>query len=154
LLMFNNQNRPRGLPGDSTALAFLLLCSPRCVPMFPNSYGSLDAFVGLLRLFFALLTLGFGVAALWNYRTARLAGGETGREGQLHLLILLAFLLLGLNFASWPLFYLLLQSFVREMPGVMCIYGVTRFGSGSIGPARFLPGLILALQITKPTLVF
>jgi hypothetical protein len=122
--------------------------------MLPNSFGPLDAFVGLLRLLCALLTLGFGVAALWTYRGARRAGGEPGREGLLHLLLLLAFLLLGLNFASWPLFYLLLQSYVREMPGVMCIYGVTRFGSGSLGPARFLPGLLLALQLTKPALVF
>src|SRR6516225_555396 len=36
----------------------------------------------------------------------------------------------------------------------MCIYGVTQIGKGSIGPARFLPGLLDALQLLKPALVF
>jgi hypothetical protein len=55
---------------------------------------------------------------------------------------------------SWPLLYLLLQSYVSEWPGIMCIYGVTRIGAGSIGPSRFLPPLLTALQITKPALIF
>jgi hypothetical protein len=46
--------------------------------------------------------------------------------------------------------YLLLQSYVREWPGVMCIYGVTRIGTGSAGTARLLPGLVDALQLTGP----
>jgi hypothetical protein len=59
-----------------------------------------------------------------------------------------------LNLASWPLFYLLLQSYVAEWPGVMCIYGVTQIGAGSLGPSRFLPGLLATLQVVKPALVF
>src|SRR5262249_763476 len=48
----------------------------------------------------------------------------------------------------------LLQSYVPEWPGVMCIYGVTQVGTGSLGPSRFLPGLVKLLQMTKPALVF
>src|SRR5262249_16054841 len=70
------------------------------------------------------------------------------------LLFLLAFLLLGLNLAAWPLLYLLLQSYVPEWPGVMCIYGVTQVGTGSLGASRFLPELLKTLQVTKPALVF
>jgi hypothetical protein len=119
-----------------------------------NPFGVLDAFVGLLRLLCALLLLGVGFLTWWNCRAAPRDESEVGSDSRFHLLFLLAFLLLGLNLASWPLFYLLLQSFVRETPGVMCIYGVTRFGAGSIGPSRFLPGLVGALQLTKPALVF
>jgi len=36
----------------------------------------------------------------------------------------------------------------------MCIYGVTRIGTGSLGPSRFLPTLVTVLQATKPALVF
>jgi len=36
----------------------------------------------------------------------------------------------------------------------MCIYGVTQVGAGSVGPSRFLPGLLTALQVLKPALVF
>src|SRR5207244_3006384 len=41
-----------------------------------------------------------------------------------------------------------------QWPGVMCIYGVTRIGQDSVGPSRFLPGLLRLLQATKPALVF
>jgi hypothetical protein len=36
----------------------------------------------------------------------------------------------------------------------MCIYGVTRIGTGSIGISRFLPPLVATLQVLKPGLVF
>jgi len=68
--------------------------------------------------------------------------------------LLLAVVLLWLNVLSWPIFYLLLQSYVPEWPGVMCIYGVTRIGTGSVGVSRFLPPLVSALQAMKPALVF
>jgi len=48
----------------------------------------------------------------------------------------------------------LLQSYVPEWPGVMCIYGVTQIGTGSLGPSRFLPDLLITLQVIKPALVF
>src|SRR5262249_21703821 len=39
-------------------------------------------------------------------------------------------------------------------PGVMCIYGVTQIGRDSAGVSRFLPGLLTALQVLKPAVVF
>jgi hypothetical protein len=36
----------------------------------------------------------------------------------------------------------------------MCIYGVTKIGSGTIGASRYLPGLVTGLQLTKPLVVF
>ncbi|HEY7308756.1 MAG TPA: hypothetical protein VH643_05255 [Gemmataceae bacterium] len=75
-------------------------------------------------------------------------------EDRSHLLLLLAAVLLWLNVVSWPVFYLLLQSYVPQWPGVMCIYGVTRIGTGSLGTARFLPPLVTSLQALKPILVF
>src|SRR5262249_30171685 len=126
----------------------------RCIPMLLNSYGVLDAFVASLRIFAGLLTLGLGVSVWWGCRATPATDSEPIPEGRTHLLFLLAFLLLGLNIACWPLFYLLLQSYVGEVRGAMCIYGVLRVGTGTIGPSRFLPGLVQALQLTKPALVF
>jgi hypothetical protein len=68
--------------------------------------------------------------------------------------MLLATVLLFVNLASWPLFYLLLDSYIPQWPGVMCIYGVTQIGKGSEGLSRFLPGLLETLQMLKPVLVF
>jgi hypothetical protein len=74
-------------------------------------------------------------------------------EDRNYLLSLLALLLLALNLGSWPLLYLLLQSYVPEWHGVMCIYGVMRIGEGSAGSSRFLPGLLATLQSLKPLVV-
>jgi hypothetical protein len=123
--------------------------------MIVNAYAVLDGFLSVLRLSvgLSLLVLGFTAWRMWM--TGELALEDRKKlEDRSYLVFLMAGLLLGLNAVSWLLFYLLLKSYVPQWPGVMCIYGVTRIGTGSIGPSRFLPGLVSALQISKPALVF
>jgi hypothetical protein len=122
--------------------------------MILNAYAVLDAFVTLLRLILAAGVIGMAVSA-WR-RCARSLAPEKRRhlEDRFYLLFMLAFLLLALNIASWPLLYLQLQSYVQEWPEAMCIYGVTQIGLGSLGVGRFLPGLVRTLELTKPALVF
>src|SRR5579885_440917 len=122
--------------------------------MILNAYAVLDAFVSLLRLGLGLSILYLGAFAWRTWRRNRESVNGPSSEDRLHLLLLLAGVMLWLNVLSWPTFYLLLQSYVPEWPGVMCIYGVTRIGTGSIGPSRFLPSLVTALQTMKPILVF
>jgi hypothetical protein len=123
--------------------------------MILNAYAVLDAFVSLLRLGLGLLVVGLAFSSwrLWR-RSGAVPEVRPVLEDRCYLLFLTASLLLGLNVLSWPLFYLLLQSYVPEWEGVMCIYGVTRVGAGSVGPARFLPPLVTTLQAMKPALVF
>jgi hypothetical protein len=123
--------------------------------MIVNAYAVLDAFVSALRLGLGVLVVTFGVSAWFFWRRHALAAEEREKlEDRCHLLLLLAGVLLVLNVASWPIFYLLLQSYVPQWPGVMCIYGVTRIGSRGIGVSRYLPPLVTALQALKPALVF
>jgi hypothetical protein len=122
--------------------------------MILNTSAVLLAFVAVLRLLLGLLVLGLGAAAWWARGRAQTPEARTALEDRCYLVFLLALLLLGLNLVSWPLLYLLLQSYVPEWPGVMCIYGVTQIGKGSLGPSRFLPDLLRFLQLTKPALVF
>jgi hypothetical protein len=122
--------------------------------MILNSYAVLVAFVGLLRLLLGLLIFGMGAVTWSAYGRSVTPEGRNALEDRGYLVFLLAMLLVGLNLVSWPLLYLLLQSYVPEWPGVMCIYGVTQIGSGSVGSSRFLPELLRALQFTKPVLVF
>jgi hypothetical protein len=123
--------------------------------MILNAYAVLDAFLGLLRLGLGLLVLGLGVAAWRTWRRrGRVQEERKALEDRCYLLFLMGGVLLCLNVLAWPIFYLLLQSYVPSWPGVMCIYGVTRIGSGSIGSARFLPPLVTALQVLKPALIF
>jgi hypothetical protein len=123
--------------------------------MIVNAYAVLDVFVSLLRFGLGLLVLGLGAWA-WRAWLRRGPGLEDGKalEDRSHLLVLTAGILLVLNVISWPILYLLLQSYVPEFPGVMCIYGVTRVGAGGRGVVRLLPPLLQALQLTKPALVF
>jgi hypothetical protein len=122
--------------------------------MILNGYAVLDAFLSLLRLGLGIAVVGLGLIAWRSWSRAHDGEERTALEDRCYLLFLLAGLLLALNVLSWPIFYLLLQSYVPEWPGVMCIYGVTRVGSGSLGPSRFLPPLVAALQVMKPLLVF
>jgi hypothetical protein len=119
-----------------------------------NAYAVLDAFVTASRGLVALAVVVLSVFALC--RSAGRTSAETRRalEDRGYMLFLLSFLLLVLNVTSWPLLYLLLQSYVPEWPGVMCIFGVTQIGAGSHGTARFLPALLEFLQWSKPLLVF
>lgn len=123
--------------------------------MILNSYAVLDGFVSLLRLSLGLVVLGLALSSwrTWRHRTQTVEGREF-LENRGYLFLLLAGLLLVLNVVAWPIFYMLLQSYVPEWPGVMCIYGVTRIGTGSISISRFLPPLVTALQVLKPGLVF
>lgn len=116
--------------------------------MILNSYAILLAFVAVLRLALVGCGLAVGVAAA----RSRPAPGED--DARTPLLFLLAVVLVALNLVSWPLLYLLLQSYVPHWSGVMCVYGVTQIGAGAQGPARHLPGLLAFLQAAKPLLVF
>jgi hypothetical protein len=120
--------------------------------MILNTYAVLTVFVGLIRVLTALAVLGLGIAA-WRGHTRSSVSRER-LEDRFYLVHLLALLLLALNLVSWPLLYLLLQSYVPQWSGVMCIYGVMQVGVDSPGASRFLPGLLTLLQWSKPVLAF
>ncbi len=122
--------------------------------MILNAYAVLDAFVSLLRLLVAMVVLTLGVTAWRRSSRTDVPNASTTSEAHYYLMFLLALLLMGLNVVSWPLLYLLLQSYVPEWSETMCIFGVTQVGLNSMGPARFLPHLISTLQVTKPAVVF
>jgi hypothetical protein len=123
--------------------------------MILNTYAVLEGFVSLRRLGIGLFGLWLGLSTwrTWRHRV-RAVEERKIREDRGYLLLLLAWLLLVLNVTAWPIFYLLLQSCVPEWPGVMCIYGVTRIGTGSLGASLFLPTLVKALELLKPGPVF
>lgn len=123
--------------------------------MIVNAFSVLDAFVSLLRLGLGLIVVVLGMSA-WRSWKRRESDPDAAQalEDRCHLLFLLAGVLLILNVLAWPIYYLVLQSYVPQWPGVMCIYGVTQIGAGSLGPSRFLPTLVTTLQVMKPALVF
>jgi hypothetical protein len=118
--------------------------------MILNAFSALDAFFCLLRL---LLAGGVVVIAVHLLRAASAPNVKVW-EDRSYLLMQTSLVLLGLNVISWPLLYAVLQSYVPQWKGVMCIYGVTQIGAGSMGASRFLPDLLASLQTIKPAIVF
>src|SRR5262245_10229176 len=122
--------------------------------MILNTYAVLTVFIALVRLLLGVVLLGMALVAWRGRPFSASAEGREVLEDRTYLVFLLTLLLLALNLLSWPLLYLLLQSYVPEWSGVMCIYGVTQIGAGSQDSSRFLPQLLALLQWTKPALVF
>jgi hypothetical protein len=92
-----------------------------------------------------------GVSALRAWRRCR---QEADGEERFYLVVASSITLAALAVVSWPLLYLVLDSYVPLWPGVMCVEGVTRIGTGSIGAAAWLPHLLRILLVAKPLLVF
>lgn len=115
--------------------------------MILNAYSVLAAFLAAVQLLLGIAVTAAGVAALRGPR-------HDDAEARFYLPFLLATVLVAVAAVSWPLLFLLLQSWVPEWPGVMCIQGVTRVGENGFGPERWLPRLLDALQWTKPLLAF
>ncbi len=120
--------------------------------MIVNTYAVLALFLSALELSAGLVAAAVGLGTLRALARGRTSAPEVDAR-QFPLLALAAVLLVGLAAASAPLLYLLLDSYVGEWPGVMCVEGVTAVGSGSLGAAGWLPALLGALVATKSLLL-
>lgn len=120
--------------------------------MILNGWAVVDLFLVGVRFTLALVVLS---TVRGDVRGRVDVGGalESG-ERRRALGFLAASGLLTLSFASWPLFYAVLQSYVPHWPGVMCIYGVTRVGEASRGVSGLLPMLVAGVEWAKPAAAF
>ncbi|MBL9086712.1 MAG: hypothetical protein JNM10_06185 [Planctomycetia bacterium] len=116
--------------------------------MILHAASLLALFVGLVEL-----ALGGAVVALAVRALRRRRRDAAAVDAGLPLVGHLATVLTAVAVVGWPLLYLLLDAYVPQWRGVVCIQGVTRIGEGSVGPARLLPPLLVVLQATKPALV-
>jgi len=101
-------------------------------------------FIGALS---ALLAIWGGISSLILYRKwKRTATPEekTSLEDRSYLVLLIMVIVLLIRLINWPLFYVTLQSFISDIEGAMCIFGVTQVKAGL---TRFL-------EFLKPTNFF
>ncbi len=90
--------------------------------MILNSFALIALFIDTISL---LLTAGSVFSALYFFRQLKRceAPDEKARmEGRIHLSLLLLLTAFLLRIISWPLFYILLQSYVPFVTGAMCIF--------------------------------
>ena len=112
--------------------------------MILNPFALTALFVGTISL---ALTAASVFSALYFFRQWKRCEGadEKARmEIRIHLSLLLLLTAFLLRLASWPLFYILLQSYIPIVTGAMCIFGVT----------RVMPAFVAFLQILKPLAFF
>jgi len=89
------------------------------------------------------------ILALKLVKHRQFYGKETGEiktviENQTYLVFWLGVVLMGIRLLAWPLFYATLNSFVTEIQGAMCIFGVT----------KVVPDLTNLLELLKPLVFF
>jgi hypothetical protein len=110
----------------------------------------LNAFT-IIMLFIAVLTgvlaiplgiLSFKVYQRWG--NTLYDEEKTAIINRSYLLGLMATVILFVRLLSWPLFYVALQSYVPDVHGAMCIFGVT----------RLQPNLTGIVQVLKPLVFF
>jgi len=105
----------------------------------------------ITMLFLAIVSFSLGgvlfyavVKTLFQFDKSVPLDSKTPFEQRGYLIFLLACVVLSLRMLAWPWFYLMLQSFVSEVPGAMCMFGVT----------QILPTTVTFLQIIKPLSFF
>jgi hypothetical protein len=102
-------------------------------------------------LFVAIFSLSLGgllflltIKTLISFQTTVPLEDKSKFERKGYLVFLLACVTLSVRMVVWPWFYFMLQSFVSEVPGAMCMFGVT----------QILPSTITFLQVIKPIAFF
>jgi hypothetical protein len=95
-------------------------------------------------LMLAAILAGAALWAAWRVHTSRGQQQASAAESSVHLATLAAAACLVLLIVGWPLLYAMLGSFVAEVPGAMCIYGVT----------QVMPRTTAVLQTARPVAIF
>jgi len=112
--------------------------------MILNALSITMIFLGVLSV---LLTIWGGTSSLILYRKwgrSPTPEEKASLEDRSYLVLLIMAILLLIRLVNWPLFYVTLQSFISDIEGAMCIFGVT----------QVKPGLTRFLEFLKPIIFF
>ena len=112
--------------------------------MILNTLSMTMIFIGALSV---LLAMWGGISSLALYKKWRkplTPEEKTSLEDRSYLVLLIMVIVLMIRLINWPLFYGTLQSFISDIEGAMCIFGVT----------QVKPGLTRFLEFLKPISFF
>jgi uncharacterized membrane protein YiaA len=106
--------------------------------MILNVFSISETFIGLI----SLILMGWaGILSLTlalRWKRALTIEERSEVEKRSHLVLLVAVVVLGIRLLNWPLFYATLQSFVSDIDGAMCIFGVTQVKRVLIGVSEII----------------
>lgn len=112
--------------------------------MILNALSITMIFIGALSAFLAIWG---GISSLILYRKWKgptAPEEKTSLEDRSYLILLIMVIVLVVRLINWPLFYVTLQSFISDIEGAMCIFGVT----------QVKPSLTRFSEILKPITFF
>ena len=112
--------------------------------MILNALSITMIFIGALSV---LLVIWGGISSLVLYRKwgrSSTPEEKTSLEDRSYLVLLIMVIVLLIRLINWPLFYVTLQSFISDIEGAMCMFGVT----------QVKPGLTRFLEFLKPIIFF
>ncbi len=112
--------------------------------MILNVWSITILFMSVLSL---LLVIWGGISSFILYRRWGRSFTQEGKvelENRSYLVLLIIVVVLLMRLVNWPFFYATLQSFISDIEGAMCIFGVT----------QVKPGLTRFLELLKPIIFF
>lgn len=112
--------------------------------MIVNIYTLIMLFVAFVSLFLGGFLLYATIKSLLSFKAIVPLEAKSRFEQKGYLIFLTACVAIAIRMLAWPWFYFMLQSFVPEIPGAMCMFGVT----------QILPSTVTFLQIVKPIAFF
>ncbi len=106
--------------------------------MILNVFSMTELFIAFISLVLMLWggALAFVLASRWKRATT--VEERTRVEDSSHLVLLVCVIVLGIRLLNWPFFYATLQSFVPDIDGAMCIFGVTQVERNLTGLAEMI----------------
>jgi hypothetical protein len=112
--------------------------------MILNVFSITESFIGLISLILMAWAGLLSLTLALRWKRASTVEQRSEVEKRTHLVLLVAVVVLGIRLLNWPIFYATLRSFVSDIDGAMCIFGVTQV-------KRVLTGIS---EIIKPIAFF
>lgn len=106
--------------------------------MILNVFSITEIFLGSLSVILMVWAGIFSLLLALRWKAAASAEEKSEVEKKSHLVLLVAVVILGIRLFNWPLFYATLQSFVPDVDGAMCIFGVTQVKRTLTGIAELI----------------
>jgi len=94
--------------------------------MILNVFSITESFIGLISFILMAWAGLLSLTLALRWKGASTVEERSEVEKRSHLVLLVAVVVLGIRLLNWPLFYATLQSFVSDIDGAMCIFGVTQ----------------------------
>jgi hypothetical protein len=112
--------------------------------MILNALSITMIFLGVLSVLLAIWGGTYSLILCRKWKRPSRPEEKTSLEDRSYLVLLIMVIVLLVRLINWPLFYITLQSFISDIEGAMCIFGVT----------QVKPGLTRFLEFLKPITFF